>query len=277
MEPQEGFVTANGLRFHYLEWGVAAAPPLVLLHGFGNEAHIWDLFAPLVAGRYRVLALDSRGHGDSDHAAEYGDEHNLADLEAILDALGITRLTLVGFSMGGGTATIFASRNPDRLERLVIVDRGPETDPRGRERMARAISKARSSFPSREDALAYIRLANPRRPEELVQKSVNHAFRASDDGSYELKQDRKLREGFGHRLSNQDGWAMLDLIRCPTLIVRGGDSDILAPDVAQRMADRMPDARLEVVPNAGHPVMMDNPAEFNRVVADFLLEAYPSA
>lgn len=273
MDPRDGFADANGLRFHYLEWGAAAQPPLLLLHGFGNEAHIWDLFAPLVAQRYHVVALDSRGHGDSDHAADYGDEQNVADFEGILGALGIQQLTLAGFSMGGGTATIFTSRHPERVERLVIVDRGPETDPRGRERMQRAFSKARSTFPNREEALAYIRLANPQRPEELVQKSLNHAFRAREDGSYELKQDRKLREGFGHRLSHEDGWAMLDLIRCPTLIVRGGDSDILAPDVAQRMTECLLNAQLEVVPHAGHPVMMDNPPEFNRVVSRFLLEA----
>lgn len=270
MEPRDGFVAANGLRFHYLAWGAPAQPPLLLLHGFGNEAHIWDVFAPLVAERYQVIALDSRGHGDSDHADEYGDEHNVADFRAILEALGIDRLSLIGFSMGGGTATLFTSRQPERVERLVIVDRGPETDPRGRERMQRAISKARDRFATREEALAYIRLANPKRPEELVQKSLNHAFRVCDDGSYELKQDRKLRRAFGHRGSSEDGWAALDAIRCPTLIVRGGDSDILAADVAEKMAKRMANARLEVVPHAGHPVMMDNPPEFNRVVAAFL-------
>ena len=245
--------------------------PLFLLHGFGNEAHIWDRFAPLVGDRYHVFALDSRGHGDSEHAPEYGDEHNVADFTAILAALGIQRLALVGFSMGGGTAMLFTRRNPERIERLVIVDRGPETDPRGRERMARAIGKARTSFPNRDEALAYIRLANPKRPEELVQKSLNHAFRPMQDGSYRLKQDEKLRTGFGHHGSGEDLWAIAAAIECPTLIVRGGDSDILAQDVAERMAQVMPNAELVVVPNASHPVMMDNPPGFNRVTSEFLL------
>ena len=272
MDPRDGFLQANGLRFHYLEWGAADSPPLLLLHGFGNEAHIWDRFAPLVAERYRVIALDSRGHGDTDHAGEYGDEHNVADFVAILEAFGIQQLTLVGFSMGGGTSILFTSRQPERVRRLVIVDRGPETNPRGRERMARAVSQARDTFLNREEALAYIRLANPKRPEELVQASLDHAFRAKPDGSYELKYDRKLRQGFGHRGTSADLWAAVEAISCPTLLVRGGDSDILAQDVAERMVQRMANARLEVVPNAGHPVMTDNPPEFNRVVSAFLLE-----
>jgi pimeloyl-ACP methyl ester carboxylesterase len=271
VDPRDGVVQANGLHFHYLEWGSAADPHLLLLHGFGNEAHIWDRFAPLVNDRYHVIALDSRGHGDSDRAQEYGDEFNAADTIAICDALGLRRLTLVGFSMGGGNAILVTSRQPERVERLVIVDRGPVSNAAGRERMNHAVSQAKSVFSNAEEALAYIRLANPRRPEELVEASLHHAFRSLPDGSYELKYDPKLREGrAGHRGSAVDWWRLLEGIGCPTLIVRGGESDILAQDVAEKMLTVLPDAKLEVVPGAGHPVMMDNPEGFNRVVNGWL-------
>lgn len=271
MDPSDGFVQANGLQLHYLEWGSASNPPLLLLHGFGNEAHIWDRFAPTVSERYHVFALDSRGHGDSDHAGEYGDELNASDTIAVCEALGLQKLSLVGFSMGGGNAIILTSRQPERVERLVIVDRGPVSNPRGRERMNQAVSQAKSVFPNAEEALAYIRLANPRRPEELVQSSLQHAFRALPGGSYELKYDQKLREGrTSHRGSAVDWWKCLGEIRCPTLIVRGGESDILAQDVAEKMLTVLPQATLEVVPGAGHPVMMDNPEGFNRVVSAWL-------
>jgi pimeloyl-ACP methyl ester carboxylesterase len=270
-EPRDGFVQANGLRLHYCEWGHASKPPLLLLHGFGNQAHIWDPFAETVVDRFHIYALDSRGHGDSDHAGEYGDTHNADDTVAVIDALGLTRLTLIGFSMGAANAMILISRRPDIVERLVIVDRGPESDPRGRERMARAISQARATFPDRDEALAYIRMANPRRSEALVQASLQHAFRALPDGTYQLKYDQKLRDRFmGHGGSGVDLWNCLEAVKCPTLIVRGGESDILPPAVAERMVDMLPDARLEIVPGAGHTVMLDNPEGFNRVVGAFL-------
>jgi len=271
MEPRDGFVTANGLRFHYLEWGAPSSPPLLLLHGFGNQAHIWDPFAQTVAGRYRVFALDSRGHGDSDHAAEYDDQLNADDTLAVVEDLGLQRPTLIGFSMGAANAMIVLSRRPELVERLVLVDRGPESDPRGRERMARAMSQVRGAFPNREEALAYTRLANPRRSEELVQASLAHAFRQLPDGSYELKSDQKLRDRFlGHAGSGTDLWKCLDAVRCPTLIVRGGESDVLPAAVAEKMVQMLPDASLVVVPHAGHTVMLDNPAEFNRVVGAWL-------
>jgi len=269
--PSDGFVTANGLRFHYLERGSPANPPLLLLHGFGNQAHIWDPFAATVADRYHVFALDSRGHGDTDHAAEYGDQLNADDTLAVCDALSLRRMTMIGFSMGAANAMIVISRQPALVERLVLVDRGPESDPRGRERMARAMSQARGTFTSRDEALAYIRMANPRRSEELVEASLSHAFRELADGSYELKSDSKLRERFiGGGGSGTDLWRCMEAIRCPTLIIRGGDSDVLPPEVAERMLQMLPNARLEVVPNAGHTVMLDNPAEFNRAVGSWL-------
>ncbi|MFI5269738.1 MAG: alpha/beta fold hydrolase, partial [Chloroflexota bacterium] len=89
--------------------------------------------------------------------------------------------------------------------------------------------------------------------------------------SHQLKYDQKLRDRFlGHAGSGVDLWKCLEAVRCPTLIVRGGESDILAPAVAEKMVSMLPDARLEVVPNAGHTVMLENPSDFNRVVGAFL-------
>ena len=259
------------MRLHYLEWGAADLPALLLLHGFANQAHMWDLFAPTVADRYHVFALDFRGHGDSDHAETYGDEANLNDTLQVIEHLGLERLSLLGFSMGGAAAMLTTARLVDRVSRLVIVDRGPETSERGRERMARALRQARPSFASREEALAYIRLANPKRPEALVERSLEHAFRRLEDGSYRIKYDPRLRDGFIRGdVPRLDLWQALRSIHCPTLIVRGGDSDILAPDVAEKMLETVPGSCMETVPGAGHNVAQDQPEAFNRVVGGFL-------
>jgi pimeloyl-ACP methyl ester carboxylesterase len=111
---------SHGLELHVLEWSQEGVP-LVLLHGLGNEAHLWDDFVPAVAPHYRVLALDQRGHGDSDWdpEARYDAESMTDDLESVLRAFDIDRLVLVGFSMGGRVAMTFAGRHPERLAGLV--------------------------------------------------------------------------------------------------------------------------------------------------------------
>ena len=127
MEPKSRRVAgSNGIDLHLLEWSQEGVP-LVLVHGFGNDAHIWDDFAPVAAPHYRVLALDLRGHGDSAWPlhAEYEYAHHVADLEAVLDGLGIERLVLVGHSLGGRVAMLFAGVHPERMAGLVIVDSAP--------------------------------------------------------------------------------------------------------------------------------------------------------
>jgi pimeloyl-ACP methyl ester carboxylesterase len=137
MEPRSRRLPgSDGLGIHVLEWSEAGTP-LLLVHGFGNEAHIWDDFAPIVAPHYRTVAVDLRGHGDSDHDPErrYDYDHHVADLEAVSAALGIERLVLVGHSFGGRTGVLFAAKHPERMAGLVIVDIGPEHDPRGTTRI----------------------------------------------------------------------------------------------------------------------------------------------
>src|SRR5512145_3394795 len=103
MQPRSRRVPgAQGLDLHLLEWSEAGVA-LLCLHGFGNEAHIWDDFAPAVAPYYHTLALDHRGHGDSawDPGRRYDHDTMVEDVERVLDALGIERLVLVGHSLGG--------------------------------------------------------------------------------------------------------------------------------------------------------------------------------
>lgn len=272
MDPRDGFIQANGLHFHYLEWGDAGQPALLLLHGIGNQAHIWDFFAPSLADRFHVYALDSRGHGDSDHVDEYSEKLNVEDAEAVIAALRFGNFYLLGFSMGGGTAMAVASRLTDRVQRLVIVDRGVDTDTRGRRRLDSTFAQARSVFDSRDDTLAYIRLANPRISEEMVQAALIHAFRQRTDGSYELKYDARIRQRFlSGDASGVDLEACWKAITCPVLLIRGAESDILSPETAERMVGLLPNARLEVIPRAGHSVALDNPEDFNRVAGGFLL------
>src|SRR5262249_24632324 len=130
-------VELHGRRFHYTERGAAAAPPVIFLHGVTGHARSWDEEARVLAERHRALALDQRGHGDTAPApdGDYSDEALLGDLVAFVDALGLRRVSLVALSLGGRVAINFAGRWPGRVERLVVVDIGPEIAPAGRARV----------------------------------------------------------------------------------------------------------------------------------------------
>jgi pimeloyl-ACP methyl ester carboxylesterase len=285
MEPRSRRVPgADGLDLHALEWsqqGVA----LLLLHGFGNDAHIWDDFAPAVAPYYRTLALDHRGHGDSAWDAERRYEHELmvADLEAATLALGIDRLVIVGHSLGGRVATLFAGRHPERMAGLVLVDIGPELDPRGILRIRAEVESSQAPvFGSVEEYGRLLSLHYPAAQPRALLRMAQHGLRRREDGRYVLKMDPALRgAGFAgsaeeaalrERQMSEAQWDALRRIARPTLVVRGAASDVFSAETAERMVDEvLAKGRLAVVARAGHSVMTDNPEGFRDAVAAFVL------
>ena len=117
------FVTANGIKLHYLDWGGKKGQVLLFLAGLGNSAHIFDDIAPKFTDRFRVLALTRRGHGQSDKPASAYDIPTLTeDIRQFLDQLKIKRVTLVGHSFGGDEMTWFAGAYPERVDKLIYLD-----------------------------------------------------------------------------------------------------------------------------------------------------------
>lgn len=285
MQPRsERVAGAHGLSLHLLRWSDDGVP-LLLVHGFGNDAHVWDDFAPHVAPYYRTLALDLRGHGDSDRDPErrYAYEHHVADLEAATAALGIERLVLVGHSLGGRIATLFAARHPERMAGLVIVDAGPELDPRGTTRIRLDVQKERdASFASEEAYQRALAHAYPAATPEAIARMARHGLRRREDGRLERKTDpafHTARAGLSESelaaaetQTTAELWAALARVPCPTLVVRGAASDVLSPDCADRMADEvLAKGTLAVVPRTSHSVMLDNPEGFADAVCGFVL------
>ena len=124
MTPRDEFIELNGLSFHYRDFG-GRGQPLVLLHGLASNARIWDMTAPLLAERFRVLALDQRGHGLSGKPDDGYDFQSVAgDLHAFLEAIGLERPALAGHSWGGNVALQFAADWPDAVSGLILVDGG---------------------------------------------------------------------------------------------------------------------------------------------------------
>ena len=127
-KPESKSVEVNNMKFSYLEWGNPSNPVMVLLHGFAQQSHSWDFVALSFADRYRIIALDQRGHGDSDWASDgdYTPETQQKDIEAVVDELGLDEFVLMGLSMGGRNSFTYAASNPSKVKALIIVDAGPE-------------------------------------------------------------------------------------------------------------------------------------------------------
>ncbi len=267
----------NGITLHYLDWGLdrgpADAPPVVLLHGITGHARVWDHLAERLAPRHRVLVLDQRGHGDSDPAPD--DDYRVGtmadDVAAFVGSLRLDRFTLLGHSMGGRIAIKYAADHAARLERLVIVDIGPDINLAGLQRVRDMMANAPERIESEEWAVEYIRRANPLQDIDMLRERVRHGLRRAPDGELTWKYAKGLRDMMREgRRDAVDLWEPLPRIPCPTLIVRGAESDILSAEVAKQMAERLPDGRVVEIAGAGHTVPADRPEEFVRQIRAFL-------
>ena len=274
---------AHGLQLHALEWSREGVP-LVLLHGFSNEAHVWDDVAPVLAPYYRTLAFDLRGHGDSDRDPErrYEYDAHVADLEAATGELGIERMVLIGHSFGGRVAMFFAGRHPGRIAGLVIVDSGPEHDPRGSLRIRlENESRGDGSFESRADYRALMARNYPASSDAVVDRLARHSLRERDDGRFEPKLDPAFLSRVAERsraeqeqeskATGEALWQALARVEAPTLLIRGAASDVLSADVADRMVEVLPAGQLAVVAQASHSVMTDNPTGTVEAISAFAL------
>ena len=243
-------------------------PATLLLHGIGNYARYWDFFADAVAGRLRLLAPDARGHGESGRPADgYAPDEFVADALAVLDALGIDRALVVGHSMGGTHAIRLASAHPERVERLVVVDAGPEPMAEGADRARRLSLDRQERFEYADDALAYLRRTSPGYSEEVYANRMRWLFR-EDAGDVVWRSSREALASIMSGAQREDLWDALRAIRCPVLLVRGTRSNVLSTDVAQRMTETLADGRLLEL-DAGHNVALDRPKELADAVVAF--------
>ena len=193
------FVTVNGLRMHYLDWGEHVAPPIVLLHGLGTEAHMWDTVASamVLEDGVRVVVPDLRGHGQTDWAPDYAVERWVEDLHDFVGALDLPPIALVGISMGGGHAWRYTAAHPDTVARLVVVDIAPENERAGMARIAAAFCDTPDVFDELADAIPVLRAVYPTAPDgalwpRLVDNVIRH-----DDGRWTWRYDPAFRQRSG--------------------------------------------------------------------------------
>ncbi len=257
------FVRVGDLNLHYVEWGEAGAPPVIMVHGLSGNAHNFDNLAPYFASRYHVISVDVRGRGESDWAADanYSNDAYIADLEGLRQALGFERMSLVGTSLGGRISMTYAGTYPDRVERAVLNDIGPEIDPRGGARIANTTRDAVTTFATMEEVIAWHceqRVGFSSLSDADQRTTAGHAVKEQPSGGYTWKMDPAVRTD-PRRPDPETSWKLALNIPGPVLLVRGGDSDLLSPETAQRMVAEMQDCRMVEVPGVGHAPTLTEP------------------
>ena len=268
-------IVLRQMRFHFLEWGAPDAPPIVLLHGGHQSAHSWDLVSLHLAQRYRVLALDQRGHGDSEWARDvsYANHEMSLDAETFIGALGLERPILMGHSMGGRNAMLLTRRNPSLLRALVIVDVGPEVSDRGRSVIAGFV-RDNEEFDDLEHFVRNVQQYDPYRTPRAYRADgeIQHAAA----GGRQVRQQVRCEPAPARHRARQPGrrrtsrWRRRAAFDLPVLLVRGADSRILTADAAERFRDALPRGTMVTVPNCGHNVHGQNTKGFIEAVREFL-------
>lgn len=254
----------DGVRLHLLLWGDASNPPLVLLHGGGANVHWWDHVAPSLAERFHVVALDFRGHGDSDYPdnVKLGSFHR--DLEALLEHLDAPDAVLVGHSMGAHIALDHAGES-GQTSSLIAIDPSRGGERRAKRAMRLALG-ARRTYRSAEEAIKRYRFlpATPGAPESLRRHIAENSTLREDNGRFGFKFDPRW---FALPRAKS---VPLSKVQCPVLVLRGERSSVLTRDGAKDVVSELPMATFVEIKTAGHNVHLECPDEVVDAILDFL-------
>ena len=272
--PEESrWAEVRGLRLHYRVVGRPGGSPVVVLHGLMGHAREWDPAVREIASAHQVWALDQRGHGLRDRADDYSRSTMADDLIAWLEAVGLEDPVVIGHSMGATVALLAASRRPDLVGRLVIIDVAPKTAEGDLQSWLREYLEelGSASYATVAEALR-VRSGGPRARPELIRPFVEHNLERGDDGRLRWRFDARGLVGSLDSISAPALWEAIDAVSCPVLLLRGEHSLELSPELAGEMARRLGDARRGTVAGAGHDVAQEQPELVARAVLDYLAE-----
>lgn len=246
------FLTRDGVRLYYEDHGTG--PAVLLTHGYSSTSQMWRGQIDAFKDRYRIIAWDMRGHGESDYPEDpalYSLTHTVADMAALLDECGLERAVIGGLSLGGYSTLAFHLAHPERCDALLLCDTGP-------------------GFKKDESRLAWNERANKRA------KKWESEGLAALGNSAEVKQAKhRDATGLAHAArgmlahENSDVIFSLPDIAKPTLVIVGED-DTPFLGAADYMAAKIPGSRKVVISKAGHSSNIDNPEEFNTAMGAFL-------
>jgi len=272
--PRGATARVNDLDLHYLDWGGAAALPAVALHGFALNCRSWDEVAPALSDALHWYALDQRGHGLSERApalADYSRGRMADDIYGFINAAGLDRPVVIGHSMGGMNAMTFASRRPEALRALVLVDVGPEVSVDGAQQVRQFVAGP-YELDSLEAWVEHTHRYYPFRSKEGIRKRLAVSLRETAGGKLAKQFDERFREAEFRGVADSRGgiWEAARGLRCPTLLLHGEKSPVLKREQAERFAEAVDAVQLVTIPEAGHSVAGDQPEAFAAAVRAFL-------
>ena len=272
-QPVDRYINLGHIRLHYLEWGNPDSQVLLMLHGIMGHAHIWDDVSRRLRDRYHIIALDQRGHGGSQRpkAPCYGMDDYFRDLASIIQVQNLKKIILIGHSMGGRNAIFYAACNPERIDRLILVDVRPGNS----EYASKALRELFINFPLKAPSLEHvtekIMKLYPRLPEETAYAIAKYGYRKNRHGIFVPRYDQRMAE-----LSETSGYQADDLsvflrnIKCPTLVMRGEESLFITREDADRVCGLIPQAEYREIKKASHMPAQENPEEFLKILCNFL-------
>lgn len=265
---QDRFVKVNGLRIHYLDWGGEGEQPFIMLHGIGRTAHSFDHITPQFSASYHVIAMDMRGHGDSDWSPEgaYLVEDMVKDLEGLMDQLNLRNVVLIGQSTGGRVVQVYAGMHPDRVSRLIVEDVGPERPETISDGFARRVQSEANGWASEDEVVAYLMKSDKGISEESDRSYAHFGTKRREDGRLVWKRDPNLVKGF----VPTELWQYVSKINCPTIYILGGSSSIVPSNTQDRLKQTLPKVQIVVMPRVGHYPDLEQPEACVKIIKSFL-------
>ncbi|HEV8586645.1 MAG TPA: alpha/beta hydrolase [Methylomirabilota bacterium] len=274
------------LRLHYVDWGNAGKPPLVMLHGGRDHCRNWDWTAATLRADWHVIAPDLRGHGDSQWSTDgnYWMAGYIYDLAQLVHQQRLAPVTIIAHSLGGHIALRYAGIYPDTVARLVAIEGLGPPPQKLAERTAKPIDARMDEWigaqralagrlPRRyatiEDAFRRMQEENPHLTAAQARHLTEHGVNQNEDGTYSWKFDNYVRTFPPYDMSRRDITALFARIACPTLLLYGKESWAGDPSADGR-AEPFRHARVVGVDGAGHWLHHDRFDEFVRIVRAFL-------
>nr|WP_236655082.1 alpha/beta hydrolase [Burkholderia pyrrocinia] len=266
--------TTDGVRLAGDTWGHRDAPLVVLLHGGGQTRHAWGgTGAMLGSAGYFAVAYDARGHGDSDWSpdGDYSQDAFVRDLRHVVDALGGHRPVLIGASLGGGTGLVAIGERRIDARALILVDIVPYTEPAGVARIRTFMQQNPDGFGSLDEVADAIGRYRSSRARPGNHAGLSKNVRLGDDGRYHWHWDPRFLSGTIDPLTRHARFsACARNLALPTLLVRGGSSDVVSEAGVREFLELCPHAEYVNVAAAGHMVAGDRNDVFGKAAEQFL-------
>ena len=260
-------ISVEGINISFLERGASVDPTILLLHGLGDCARSWDNFSQSMSDKFRIISLDSRGHGDSGKSpsGRYLLDDYVVDLKAVEKKLGLGSFVLVGHGNGGRIALHYTHKNPNKVRGLVIAD--SNLSPKNDSQIHSLLDiKGNLDDDSSEPFVDILKTRQPLSSNEMLLHQADALTMISKEGIRTWKHDVAVMKGE----DPSDLWEQWRNLKCPTLLLRGRQSNVVSHEEAVRMKENLVSCSLVELEGGGHWLYQESPGSFESATRWFI-------